>query len=197
MSIITRKLTLVGAYEGQTINLKVGTKEYPFTDGSIEITGPDVDVENLSKYLNRCFQAYPDPSKELDDARAALKEDADAGQAEPDEPAQGDEHPGGADDDEGGAGQEPDQPEDADEVSGGDDPQAGGEGAGDAPGDGQEGPVAAALRQLDPANDEHWTADGKPKMAAVEAVLGRSDVTRADVDAALPGFNREKARGNG
>jgi hypothetical protein len=32
-------------------------------------------------------------------------------------------------------------------------------------------------------------------MSAIEAIMGRSDVTRAQVEAAAPGFNREAARG--
>lgn len=194
MSTITRKLTLVGPHEGKTISFKVGTKEYPFTEGSMDLTGPSQDVDNLSKYLRRCFEAYPDPSRELDDARAALRGDDHAGEADQAEPGPGDEHPGGADDDEGGAGAAPGEQPGADDIGGADGPEAGEAGAGDAPGDGQ-GPVAAALKRLDPNNDEHWTADGKPAMRAVEAILGRSDVTRSDVSAALPGFDREAARG--
>lgn len=193
MGIITRKLTLVGANEGKTIVFKAGTKEYEFTDGSMEVTGPSGDVDNLSKYLRRCYQAFPDPSHELDAARAALKEEADAGEADTAEPGPGDEHPGGADDDEGGAGAEPTQLPDADNGGGAAEPEAGEAGAGDANGDGQS-PIVSALKRLDPADDEHWTADGKPKMSALEALMGRADITRAQVDAAAPGFNREAAR---
>lgn len=194
MSTITRKLTLVGAHEGKTISFKVGTKEYPFTDGSMDLTGPSQDVDNLSKYLRRCFQAYPDPSHELDEARAALQGGDNAGEDDQAEPGPGDENPGGTDDNEGGAGAASGEQPGADDIGGADGTKAGEAGAGDAPGDGQ-GPIAAALKRLDPANDDHWTADGKPAMRAVEAILGRSDVTRSDVTAALPGFDREVARG--
>lgn len=194
MGIITRRLTLVGAHEGKTIVLKAGTKEYEFTDGHMEVTGPSGDVDNLTKYLQRCYQAFPDPSRELDEARARNKEEADADEADADEAAQGDEHPGGTDDAEGGAGAEPAQQPEPDNGGGAAEPEAGEAGAGDADGDGQS-PIVAALNRLDPADDEHWTADGKPKMAALEVLMGRADITRAQVDAAAPGFNREAARG--
>lgn len=193
MGIITRRLTLVGALEGQTVALKVGTKEYSFIDGSMEVTGPSGDIDNLGKYLRRCFQAYPDPSRELDDARAALKEEeGDAAEDQAPEAGPGDEHPGGADDDAGGAGAEPTEQQDADNGGGAGEPEAGEAGAGDADGDGQS-PIVEALKRLDPADDEHWTADGKPKMSAIEALMGRADITRAQVDAAAPGFSRATA----
>jgi len=52
-----------------------------------------------------------------------------------------------------------------------------------------------ALDQLDPANDEHWTADGLPRMDALVAILGDATITRAAVTAAAPGLNRTTAAG--
>lgn len=195
MSIITRKLTLVGANRGKTIGLKAGDKVYQFTDGSMEVTGPSGDVDNLTKFLNRCYQAFPDPSRELDEAVAAIHGEADAAEAEQDEPGAGDGDKGGAQDDAGGAGQPAPEPGNPAEGGGHAEAQPGEAEPGRSDqGDGQS-PIAAALSKLDPADDEHWTADGKPKMTALEAIMGRSDITRAQVDAAVPGFNREKARG--
>jgi len=54
--------------------------------------------------------------------------------------------------------------------------------------------LAAALQKLDPENDEHWTKLGKPAMAALEQFYGSTDFTRADVEAAIPDFNRDAAR---
>ena len=54
--------------------------------------------------------------------------------------------------------------------------------------------LAAALRQLDPENDDHWTKLGKPTMSAVEQFYGSAAVTRDEVEAAIPGFNRDAAR---
>lgn len=54
--------------------------------------------------------------------------------------------------------------------------------------------LAAALRQLDPENDDHWTKLGKPTMSAVEQFYGSAAVTRDEVEAAIPGFSRDAAR---
>jgi hypothetical protein len=47
-----------------------------------------------------------------------------------------------------------------------------------------------AVTSLDSLDDENWTADGRPRIDAVEKAFGRSGVTRADVDKAAPGFIR-------
>lgn len=85
-------------------------------------------------------------------------------------------------------------------------PAAGGDGAG-AVGNGQEhlvngepapnapnAKLVRALAKLDPENNDHWTADGKPSVAAVEQLYGSSDVRRKDIDAAAPGLTRASAR---
>ena len=53
--------------------------------------------------------------------------------------------------------------------------------------------VAEAVYKLDAMNDDHWTDAGLPAMAAVEAALGSTGITRRDVAAAVPGWDREKA----
>jgi len=57
---------------------------------------------------------------------------------------------------------------------------------------GQPKLLADVLLELDPEEDEHWTQAGLPAMDAVEARLGQN-CTRADVSAAIPGFDRDKA----
>lgn len=52
--------------------------------------------------------------------------------------------------------------------------------------------LAEALASLDPANDDHWTADGKPRMEVLEDLTG-GNLTRADVDGASE-LTRETAR---
>ncbi|MBF0370982.1 MAG: hypothetical protein HQL52_16155 [Magnetococcales bacterium] len=37
-----------------------------------------------------------------------------------------------------------------------------------------ETPVSAAISRLDPDNPSHWTRDGKPRIEALSAILGRS-----------------------
>ena len=47
-----------------------------------------------------------------------------------------------------------------------------------------------ALLQLDTESDNHWTADGLPRLDTVKFISGVSNVTRADLTAAAPGFSR-------
>jgi len=53
--------------------------------------------------------------------------------------------------------------------------------------------IAEAISQLDPENDDHWTEAGLPAMAAVEDLVGTKDIKRADVGAAMPDWDRDKA----
>ena len=59
--------------------------------------------------------------------------------------------------------------------------------------------VKAAMLKLDPENDEHWvkhgSAKGLPKLNAVEEAYGKAGLGRQDLEAAMPGWNREKAIG--
>lgn len=49
--------------------------------------------------------------------------------------------------------------------------------------------IKEALGKLDPANDEHWTADGKPAMAALNALLP-AEITRSRLEEVAPDFRR-------
>ena len=53
--------------------------------------------------------------------------------------------------------------------------------------------ILEALLGLLPDNDEHWTADGLPRLDAVENLLGAS-VTRKQLTNAAPDFNRAMAQ---
>lgn len=53
--------------------------------------------------------------------------------------------------------------------------------------------IADAVRKLDPEDDDHWTDAGLPAMAAIEALVGTKSIVRADVEAAAPGWDRDKA----
>lgn len=46
-----------------------------------------------------------------------------------------------------------------------------------------------ALQALDIANDEHWTKEGLPLLAVLHEMTG-ADVSRADITAVAPAFNR-------
>ncbi len=57
--------------------------------------------------------------------------------------------------------------------------------------------VAAAIRKLDPDVDGHWVMNGarkgKPKLHAVEDAYGKNNLTIQDLEAAMPGYNRDAA----
>ena len=57
--------------------------------------------------------------------------------------------------------------------------------------------VANAVRKLDPDVDSHWVMTGahkgKPKLQAVEDAYGKAGLTRQDIEAAMPGYNRDIA----
>lgn len=57
--------------------------------------------------------------------------------------------------------------------------------------------VAVAVKKLDPEVDSHWVMTGamkgKPKLQAVEEAFGKAGLTRQDIDAALPGWDRDTA----
>ena len=57
--------------------------------------------------------------------------------------------------------------------------------------------IRTAVKKLDPENGDHWVATGadkgKPKLKAVEEAHGRAGLTRQDVEAALPDWNRDTA----
>lgn len=52
--------------------------------------------------------------------------------------------------------------------------------------------IMNALSQLDDTNAEHWNADGKPKVAAVQALLPEGKtVTAAAIKEAAPDYKRD------
>lgn len=50
--------------------------------------------------------------------------------------------------------------------------------------------IYEVLPQLDPENENHWTADGLPRIETVEALVG-DKVTRSEIREAAPYFNRK------
>lgn len=53
--------------------------------------------------------------------------------------------------------------------------------------------LVESIMSLDPHNDVHWTKHGLPALRAVEAFYGDSSIIRADVEKAVPGWNRATA----
>lgn len=50
--------------------------------------------------------------------------------------------------------------------------------------------IRAALAQLDPTNDSHWTDDGLPREGIVRKLASDTTLSRRDISEAQPGFQR-------
>lgn len=55
--------------------------------------------------------------------------------------------------------------------------------------------IVEALLKLDVKNDNHWTADGLPRLDTVKMLASDQALTRDSVAAAAPGFSRTTATG--
>lgn len=165
-TIIQTTFVLTGPLAGRTIRL--GSQPYPFENGRLTIQAPAEEVALHARFLERNWQAYPE-------GHPALKEVPDG------QPVSSDVQPDGGGTEAGGV---PD-------------------------GDGQPAVLTDPVKEptvelntklqkavmgLDPADDTHWTKDGKPAMTAVEKLYGSAGITRADVEAVAPGHTREKAK---
>jgi hypothetical protein len=53
--------------------------------------------------------------------------------------------------------------------------------------------IIEALGKLDPANDEHWTSAGLPKVEAVAGLAELPDLTRKDITEAAPDVVRDRS----
>lgn len=53
--------------------------------------------------------------------------------------------------------------------------------------------IKEALQKLDPANENHWTGDGSARLETVKFNMGGEAVSREELDAAFPGFNKSTA----
>lgn len=187
MSIEKVKVVLTGGRAG--FNGILG-KQYKFVDGALTLRGSEKDVQSMMLVLERSYAAYPEGSAELEAAQRRYMEATDGEcnptQVEEENPEQhipGDVQPQGQ-----GSPEE-------ETVDGGesDDSVEGQEGSEDS-GDGHEDPRVSRIREavmtLEVPNDALWTAEGLPKVEAVSEVLGE-DVTRAEITAAAPNFNRQ------
>lgn len=54
--------------------------------------------------------------------------------------------------------------------------------------------ILDALKALDVANDNHWTADGLPRLDTVKMLAADPTLSREAVDTAAPGFTRTTAK---
>ena len=186
MSNIQTKFILAGALAGKTVTL--GNLPYRFKEGELLLSGPAQDVALHAKFLERNWQAYPEGHEKLKEAQDGERDIHSAEKQNAEPAVQGDVQPNGAGTDAG---------EQTDEGAGATEGQAGETGS-VAEGDGHAPELNEKLQRavlaLDPKNDDHWTKDGQPAMSAVEKLYGSSDITRAQVKAAAPDFDREAAK---
>ncbi len=204
--IVTRKLILTGPHAGKTISLGKRKSQpnwggYRFVDGECVLRDQEENVDRITNYLARSYQAFPEGSDALAAAQKAAgvmpPQEGDADGQRDAVPARAEGNPAGfpgepRPDGQGHPAQEPAH------VGGDDEGDAGQPAArGQAEGDGENpesAKIKAALTVLDPDNDEHWTALGAPRVDAVAELTGNAAVTRADLDREMPGLDREVAK---
>lgn len=192
MSVITAKLILTGARAGMTCVLG----KWHFIEGVATITGPQLEVRNVCEYIGRVYKAFPEGSTDLAHYQA-LDEEEKHGKRDlqgATEPGAAAAHGGAVQPTGGGAATVPaDHGGGTDDADGGDKGLLpGGAGHADTGVHGsalETDRIVAAVMQLDANNAEHWTDDGLPRLDAVEQLYGKP-LTRAQVDAAVPGVRR-------
>lgn len=171
-----------GAYAGKTVSLA----GYKFVNGELPITGNIAAVEGVIKYLGTCYQAELEATpEELQNGECNIQTDAQPGSAAkiPGVPGPDGKEPAEAS---SGVVRRDDNP-----ARGSKGILADGDGHKDAGIHPQESQILRALKLLDPSNNEHWTKDGKPSCDAVAALMNSGNVTRAQIEDALPGFRRK------
>lgn len=170
------KLVLTGALKGKTKKLN----GIQFINGEFPLKIPIESQEGIIIYMKRCYEAQ------------LIIEGDDHGKCD----VQTDAQPGQSAEVSGHVRQDGEEPATETAVDGGKhDGAAGGTEGVLADGDGYQDPrlhsqIRKAVNLLDSANDSHWTKDGRPACDAVASVMGSGNVTRAQIEAAVPGFTR-------
>ncbi len=173
---------LTGDLAGLTIRL--GSLPYVFENGRLTITASAEEMTLHARFLERNWQAYPE-------GHSALK-DKSNGQRNLQEVVQSSVH-SNVQSSRGGA-----ETNNAALAGGGSVNAQTGQAGKVSRGDGQPSIVNVKLQRavlgLDPKDDAHWTKDGKPAITAVEKLYGSTGIVRADIEAAAPGYTRDKAK---
>ncbi len=194
------KLILTGHYAGATKKIN----GYDFVKGELVLKGELAKLDGLIAYM-KTYGAFLQGSEELYMAQArdaANKGGSNGADEILDGP--GGHEPGGASADitdpgTGSGGGATGTPTDGTGSGAeGDGVQAGREA--DAKAQAASDPnvlkIIDALKSLDPTNDDHWTDAGLPLVGVIATASGIVNVTRKDISAALPGWNREMALAN-
>lgn len=175
--IVQTTFILFGPLANRTIVLGDHTMPFPFVDGKFELIATEDDTKKIAHYLKNSWQAYPegDPALEVEYVGSNIQEveEPELSTNEVVSSGNGDE------------GANIESPAVIAESTGVEDGQTGLLSGGD----GQKEKLIAVLNALDVTDDSLWTADGKPTVSAVTNAFG-ANVSRADIDAAFPGFVR-------
>lgn len=194
------EVRLFGPLRGRTMLIN----SHRFVDGVAVLTGQPAALQFALVYFSR-YQAYARGSQEYD-AALALEEKAEHGDRNPreagPEPESTDRVRG--DHDATGEGsprvQSPVVERDAGGPAGREGLRPEGNGYEDSGlrGDTSIPAIDETLRtvisSLDPNVSGHWTQAGLPSVTSIARAAKREDITRADINAAVPDWNRDKAR---
>lgn len=178
--IINRTLHLVGALAGQTTK-KAGVQ---FVDGTAVLKGDLGEVDALHHHLRVGYQVITEEERQngigtpetdgKDGTISSLAGDVSKDGRTPE---------GTSDEGSGHA-----------ETGGG---SQGLPSEGDGQGCAEDQLIQDALSQLDPDNDEHWTADSRlPMIAAVAELIPGTQVGRADINRLAPDMRRPDGQKN-
>lgn len=203
MSTVSVNVVLTGGNRG-----KSGVfGKYKFLNGVCRLTGDPVNLQYALTYLARAYQAYPEGSEELEQARALYEsEDSKDGTTSNNEEATGQRGSESVHGENGTSGEQTQELRDNDSEQSTGSSESGAVDRGSSRRDGSqssepdsvakaENPkLMTALRQLDPNNEDLWRTDGKPRMEAVEKLYGAADLNRDMIEKCWPRFDRDKAR---
>lgn len=176
MSDAKTKVTLVlaGAFAGKTVNLQ-GNQ---FVKGKLTLHGTTAELSGIMRYLQRCYQAYPEGAEELEGVTVD----------ETNETSSDIQSESGSSGEESSEEATTDNKTNDNSETGSEELPSEGSGEGE-----PDSKLIESIKKLDPTNNDHWTKIGLPAMEAVEAFYGSPDIKRADVEAAIPGYDREAA----
>lgn len=187
-NVIRTTFVLIGPHAGKTITLGKLTP-FPFVDGKLTITATVEEMGLYANFLASNWQAYPEGHEAVEEFFNGKREVHPDPESDGQPPLPGEVQPNGEASAAGGGEAEPGAGAAEGEAG-----PAGSVSAGDGHPPELNTRLLRAIESLDPGNDNHWTQDGKPAMAMVERLYGAADITRADVSAAAPGYNREVAQ---
>lgn len=195
MAETRRRLILTGARAGMTCALR----KLSFVDGTCVIDGPEVEVENVCKYMGRVYKAFSEGSVDLKHYQKLDRERKAARASEANTSAGPTHSVATVQDSTEPLGTGP-TPETNDNGQGAAAPATGpteqhtnGDGAcgvGGNAGQPTEQSLQQIIKNLDPDDEELWTHGGQPRCDAVAAACGREDITRKVIETAAPGFVR-------